>query len=258
MSSEYSGRGDPRASLSLLWGEAPGVNKPGRKPRLTIEAIGKAAMALADTGGLEKLSMRTLSEALGVSAMALYRYVPGKPELLDLIIDRAYAELPQVPASGACWERRLECVARDEWALYLAHPWMLGVSTYRAPLGPHGLRKYERELQAVAGAGLDDLDMDRAVASLSSFVRGAARFAIEGQSAALHTGQSDVQWWEANAQILGTLARPEDFPLASRVGTAVGKAYESSAHPALSFDFGLRCFIEGIRRLAGEGNGVKK
>lgn len=207
-------------------------------------------MALADAGGLDKLSMRTLSDALGVSTMALYRYIPGKPELLDLLIDRAYSELPQDPASGEDWEQRLERVALDEWDLYLAHPWMLNVSTYRAPLGPNGLRKYERELQAAAGSGLDDLDMDLLVTSLSSFVRGAARFAREGQAAARHTGQTDMEWWEANAGLLGKLARPEDFPLASRVGTAAGNAYGSNAHPPLSFQFGLRCFIEGARSLA--------
>lgn len=254
MGSEYSGRGDPLATLSLLWGE-PSANKPGRKPRLTIAAIGEAAMSLADAGGLEQLSMRSLSDALGVSAMALYRYVPGKPELLDLIIDRAYSELPQEPAPGECWEQRLERVARDEWALYLVHPWMLSVSTYRAPLGPNGLRKYERELQAIADAGLDDLDMDLSVNSLSSFVRGAARFALEGQAALQHTGQTDAQWWEANERILRKLVRPDDFPLASRVGTAVGNAYQGSAHPAVAFEFGLRRFIEGVKAMAARHSG---
>lgn len=247
--SEYSGRGDPLVTLSLLWGE-PSANKPGRKPRLTIEEISQAAMDLADAGGIDKLSMRALSDALGVSTMALYRYVPGKPELLDLIIDRAYAKLPQVPASGECWGKRLECVARDEWALYLAHPWMLSVSTYRAPLGPNALRKYERELEAISEAGLDDLDMDRLVTSLSSFVRGAARFALEGQAAPHQTGQTDAEWWEANAQILGKLARSADFPLASRVGTAVGNAYDNRDQPMVSFEYGLSCFIEGAKALA--------
>jgi AcrR family transcriptional regulator len=251
LSSDYSGRGDPQITLSLLWGE-PGANKPGRKPRLTVGEISEAAMVLADAGGIEKLSMRTLGEALGLSTMALYRYVPGKPELLDLIIDRAYSELPQEPASGEGWEQRLECVARDEWALYLAHPWMLGVSNYRAPLGPNGLRKYERELQAIAEAGLDDLDMDLLVTSLSSFVRGAARFALEGQAAPQQTGQTDAEWWEANAQLLGRLARPEDFPLASRVGTAVGTAYDNMAHPVVAFEFGLRRFIDGAKALAAK------
>lgn len=246
---EYSGRGDPTVTLSLLWGqEAPA--RRGRKPGLTPAQVGAAALAIADAQGLQGLSMRVLSEALGVSTMALYRYVPGKAELLDLIIDLAYAELPDAPIGDAHWTRRLESVARDEWKLYLAHPWLLEVSTYRAALGPHGLRKYERELQAIAGAGLGDLEMDLAIASLSGFVRGAARSAIEGRGAFQHTGQTNEAWWAANAALLAKLVRADDFPLASRVGTAVGQAYGGVADPQAIFEFGLARHIDGIRLLA--------
>lgn len=247
MASEYSGRGDPRTTLSLLWG-TQNANKPGRKPRLTIAEIVKAAMVIADAGGLESLSMRTLSEALGISAMALYRYLPGKPELLDLLIDLAYSELPH--ALEGSWEQRMERVARDEWTLYLAHPWMLGVSTYRAALGPHGLRKYERELCALVDAGLTDLEMDLAVASLSNFVRGAARHALEAKRAVMETGQTDDEWWTAHARYLEGLVQASDFPLATRVGTAAALAYGGPADPALAFEFGLARYIDGIKALA--------
>eukprot|EP01034_Spumella_vulgaris_P033525 gene33524-41373_t len=227
LTGEYSGRGDPQVTLSLLWGE-PSAPKRGRKPSLTIGAIGKAAMAIADAGGLDTLSMRALSESLGVSTMALYRYVPGKPELLDLIIDRAYAELPQDPAPGESWERRLERVARDEWELYLAHPWMLSISSYRAALGPSGLRKYERELQAIADTGLDDPGMDLLSDVTSKSI---PAWTTPGRTAPKQTGKTDAEWWQANAQVLEKLVRPDDFPLASRVGSTVGQAAESAAHP---------------------------
>lgn len=254
MGSEYSGRGDPQTSLSLLWG-TPQANKRGRKPRLTAAEIGKAAMAIADAEGLEGLSMRRLGDALGMSTMALYRYVPGKPELLDLLVDLAYSELPQDLAADDSWERRLERVARDEWALYLAHPWMLGVSTYRAALGPHAFRKYERELRAIVDAGLSDLDMDLAVASLSHLVRGAARHALDARRATQDTGQTDAQWWAAHAQHLEILVRAEDFPIASRVGTAAALAYGGPADPAAAFEFGLARLIFGIKASANAGAG---
>lgn len=225
------------------------MSKPGRKPRLSVAEIGKAAMAIADAGGLEGLSMRTLSEALSVSTMALYRYVPGKPELLDLIIDLAYSELPQEQPSEGSWAQRLERVARDEWDLYAAHPWMLGVSTYRAALGPHAFRKYERELRAIVDAGLTDLEMDLVVVSLSNFVRGAARHALEAQRAATDTGQTNEQWWTAHAQYLGGLVQEGDFPIATRVGTAAGMAYGGPADPAIAFEFGLARYIDGVKAL---------
>lgn len=250
MAAEFSGRGDPQATLSLLWSLDAGP-KPGRKPSLTPVQIGLAAMELADASGLEALSMRVLADRLGVSAMSLYRYVPGKPELLDLVVELAHAELPQdLPDDD--WPVRLEEVARDAWALYLRHPWMLEISTYRASLGPHSLRKYERELQAVASAGLSDLVMDLVVASVSDYVRGAARSACEGRSAKKQTGRTDAEWWSLHACLLEQLVDPNVFPLAVRVGAAAGAEYGATTDPERSFDFGLKRLIQGLQQYVEE------
>jgi AcrR family transcriptional regulator len=202
-------------------------------------------MALADAAGLDGLSMRTLGERLGVSAMSLYRYVPGKPELLDLIVELAYAELPQRVPTGH-WQDRLAQVARDSWELYLRHPWMLEVSTYRASLGPHSLRKYERELSAAADAGLDDLEMDLVVAAVSDYVRGAAHSLLAARSASQATGQTNAEWWDAHSALLADLVAPKVFPLAVRVGAAAGAAYGGTTDPERAFEFGLRCLIRGL------------
>lgn len=206
-------------------------------------------MALADTFGLEALSMRALGQRLGVSAMSLYRYVPGKPELLELVVELAYAELPD-DLPQASWETRLRCVALDAWALYQRHPWMLEVSTYRASLGPHSIRKYERELRAIADAGLGDLDMDLVVAAVSDHVRGAARNAVDARVATQVTGGSDEEWWAAHAGLLQQLVDPEVFPLAVRIGAKAGAEYGGTTDPARSFEFGLARLIEGISRFA--------
>jgi AcrR family transcriptional regulator len=244
MASQYPGRGDPQATLSLLWG-LPRSTRPGRKPSLTPADIGAAAMGLADAMGLGALSMRALGERLGVSAMSLYRYVPGKPELLDLIVELAYAELPQHGPHGT-WQARLAQVACDSWKLYLKHPWMLEISTYRASLGPYSLQKYERELSAVADAGLDDLEMDLVVAAVSDYVRGAARSLVEARSAAQVTGQSNAQWWEVHSGLLAQLVDPNVFPLAVRIGEKAGAQYGGTTDPVRSFEFGLHSLIRGI------------
>jgi AcrR family transcriptional regulator len=210
--SRFTGRGDPQTTLSLLW-DLPRSLKPGRRPWLTPALICAEAMALADASGLDALTMRALGERLGVSAMSIYRYVPGKPELLDLIVEMAYAELPDTLPKDT-WEARLHCVAVDTWALYQRHPWMLEVSSYRASLGPHSIRKYERELSAIADAGLGDLDMDLAVAAVSDYVRGAARNALDARTAMQLTGASDEEWWALHAGLLQQLVDPQVFPSA--------------------------------------------
>jgi len=249
--SRFTGRGDPQTTLSLLW-DLPRSAKPGRQPGLTPALIGAEAMALADASGLEALTMRALGERLSVSAMSLYRYVPGKPELLDLVVELAYAELPDT-LPEAPWEMRLRRVALDTWALYQRHPWMLEVSTYRASLGPHSIRKYERELSAVADAGLGDLDMDLVVAAVSDYVRGAARNAVDARTAMQVTGDSDEEWWALHAALLQQLVDPEVFPLAVRIGAKAGAAYGGTTDPARSFAFGLARLIEGVRLFASTG-----
>ena len=83
MSKEFTGGGDFRRSLELLWGwQEPG--RRGPKQRLSTDEVVAAAIAIADSEGLAALSMRRVSEAMGVSPMALYTYVPSKAELVDL------------------------------------------------------------------------------------------------------------------------------------------------------------------------------
>ncbi|MFI9628667.1 TetR/AcrR family transcriptional regulator C-terminal domain-containing protein [Streptomyces sp. NPDC052042] len=94
----YAGQGDARRSMSLLWrAERPEQPRrtpgPGPRPGLSVDAIVTAAIAVADEEGMAALSMRAVGERLGRTAMALYTYVPGKGELLDLMYDAVHAEL---------------------------------------------------------------------------------------------------------------------------------------------------------------------
>lgn len=241
----YTSRGDPRATLDLLWGNMPETRR-GPRRSLTTGAVGAAALELADQGGLAALSMRNLGARLGVAAMALYRYVPTKDVLLELVLEAAYAQLPDELPARAAWPELLRTVATDAWNLYLAHPWMLQISVQRPSLGPHAIRKYERELKSIESAGLPDVDMDLVIASVSDFVRGSARSAIEAAGASEATGLSDRGWWEAHAEHMGRLVSAEQFPLAVRVGSAAGEAYGAATDPQRTFAFGLDRLISGV------------
>lgn len=243
---EYSGSGDPKRSLELLWGvqERP---KRGPKPRLTAEEIVRAAIALADAEGLDGLSMRSIADGLGVSPMSIYTYVPGKAELIDVMVDRAFGEL--TPPGDADWRARLEHIARDNWALFHRHPWLLQITMARPPMGPSTLGKYEYELRAVDGLGLTDLEMDSVVALVTGFAESAARVSVNAAEAERRTGVSDEQWWESVAPLLGTLVDEGDYPLGTRVGTAAGQEYGAPAAPSRAFEFGLARVLDGIEAL---------
>ncbi|NKZ06321.1 TetR/AcrR family transcriptional regulator [Actinomadura latina] len=243
---EYSGSGDPKRSLELLWGvqERP---KRGPKPRLTAAEIVRAAIALADAEGLDALSMRRIADELGVSPMSIYTYVPGKAELIDAMLDRAFGEL--TPPADETWRARLEHIARDNWALFHRHPWLLQITTVRPPMGPNLLGKYEYELRAVDGLGLTDLEMDSVVALVTGFAESAARVSVNAAEAERRSGMSDEQWWESVAPVLDTLVDEADYPLGTRVGTAAGQEYNAAVAPGRAFEFGLARVLDGIEVL---------
>ncbi|GGM73906.1 TetR family transcriptional regulator [Longimycelium tulufanense] len=245
MAMHHSGSGDPARSLALLWRTS---ERPGRKGKadLTVDRIVRAAMEVADTDGVAALSMRRVAERLGVGTMSLYTYVPGKAELIDVMLDAAYGELPLSGELAGGWRERLEFIARQNWALYHRHPWMLQVGRTRPPLGPNGMAKYDYELRAVAGIGLTDLEMDSVITLVVHYVEAAARGSVEAAQAEQHTGMTDEQWWQAQAPLLEKLVDFGRYPVASRVGTAVGVTFNSPYAPEHNFEFGLQRVLDGI------------
>lgn len=198
---DRSGAGDPVRTLELLWREpGHGVAARGPKQQLSVDTVVDTAVELADREGLDALTMRAIAQRLGVTPMTLYTYVPGKAELLDLMLDAVYLRMPRTahPAATA-WRTRVAAVAAENRELLLAHPWVIGLAATRPPLGPGLMTKYEHELAAFEGLGLDDIEMDAALTHLLDFVRSTARTALDQQAAAADSAMSDAAWWEANA-----------------------------------------------------------
>ncbi len=137
MPAEHSSAGDPGRTLELLWRE-PGPADSRRGPRQGLSAgrVAAAAIALADSDGLGSVTMRAVAHALGVVPMSLYTYVPGKAELLDLMLDTVYRQMPRGDLSGLPWRERLAAVAQENRDLFTLHPWVAGVSTSRPRSGP--------------------------------------------------------------------------------------------------------------------------
>ena len=244
---EASGSGDPRRSIQLLWGTAtPG--RRGPRPKLTVDDVVRAAIGLADADGLAAATLRRVAERLGVTVMSLYTYVPAKAELTDLMVDRVCAELASPSLPGE-WRAALEQVARDNWALYHRHPWLLEVVTARPPLGPGVTGKYDAELAAVDGIGLTDVEMDAVLSLVLGHVEGAARRSVDAALVVRRTGLTDDQWWESAGPALAEVFDGERYPLASRVGAAAGEEYQAASSPGHGFEFGLARILDGVAAL---------
>ena len=240
--------GDAARTLALLW-RIPEPARRGPRPRLDVDAVVAAAIALADERGLAAVTMRALAERLGVSAMTLYGYVPGKDELIDLMLDALYAEMPRGPwPAGGGWRERARAVAEANRALFGTHPWAASISTARPPLGPGLMAKYEHELAAFDDAGLGDVDRDAALSFLRAFVPSAAAAAAAAEAAP----GTDAQWWEAAGPLLARVMDPARYPLAVRVGAAAGEAHGSAHDPAHAYAFGLERVLDGLAALVGD------
>jgi AcrR family transcriptional regulator len=249
--SPRTGAGDPARTLQLLWRDTAAVPRHGPRQGLTIDQIVTAATSLADAEGLEAVTMRRLADSLAVVPMTLYTYVPGKAELLDLMLDAAYAQMPRADTAGQPWRQRLTTIATENRVLFDAHPWAAAISTIRPPLGPGLMAKYEHELSALDGLGLDDIEMDAALTHLLSFVQAGARAAADALATRRDTAMDDEQWWADSAPVLQRVLDPRAYPLAVRVGTAAGTAHRAAYNPRYAYDFGLQTILDGLATLIG-------
>jgi AcrR family transcriptional regulator len=249
----FAGQGDPARSMALLW-RTPGPRTgPGPKPGLNVDAIVAAAIAVADTDGLAGLSMRAVAERLGVTAMALYTYVPGKDELVDLMYDGAHAELPVGYDLGQGWRAAVTAWAGDLLGCYLDHPWALQVSFARPVLGPNEQAVVEALARILRQAGLPAAVARRVVSLLFSVVRGTAQTVAESRQAAAG-GASEEAWWSSRAGALRQVAPDfaRQFPDSVWLAGAGTTHRRDDAAPYLereamaAFSTGLTVLLDGI------------
>jgi AcrR family transcriptional regulator len=106
---------------------------------LSKERVLRAAIVLADAGGIDALSMRRLAKELGVEAMSLYNHVANKDEILDGIIDVVVSEI-DLPSDGADWKTAMRQSAISARDVFLRHPWACSLWMSRQGGGPARLR----------------------------------------------------------------------------------------------------------------------
>src|SRR5262249_26576635 len=98
-------------ALERLWAQAHGAEAaaaPARKQGLTLLRVVEAAIELAEEGGIAAVSMRSVAQRLGVTAMALYRHVASKDELLVLMRDVALGDPPALELVEGGWRGALD------------------------------------------------------------------------------------------------------------------------------------------------------
>ncbi|MFE7813500.1 TetR/AcrR family transcriptional regulator [Streptomyces sp. NPDC057433] len=237
---ESSGSGDITRTLHLLWDTGRRPSR-GPKPGLTLDRVVEAAVEVADREGLGALSMRRIATELGTGTMSLYRYVPGKAELLDLMLDRVQrpSEDPADLGDGD-WRSALEALGRATLALYRRHPWLLEVNQSRPILGPSALDGMEKVLTRIKPMNLSDPELVSAIVMIDGYVVGAARTQLYEAEAEHRSGLTDAQFWEAQRPALEKAMLSGRYPvLASLSEDTFGSDFDH-------FEFGLQRILDGL------------
>ncbi|WP_448320205.1 TetR/AcrR family transcriptional regulator [Streptomyces sp. CO7] len=183
---------------------------PNRPVPLDRERIVAAAVALADEGGLDEVSLRKVAARLNAGPMRLYGFIATKQELLDLMLDEVYAEILPEEQPGD-WRAALSVLAHRTRAAALRHEWPADLLGGRPALGPNALAVGEASLAALDGlAGIDTAL--RAVETVNAYVTGAIRREIAHLRAERATGMSQHDWQRASGPRLTRMLDTGRFP----------------------------------------------
>ncbi len=216
--------------------------RPKRRPLDQAQVV-RAALALLDDEGLNALTMRRLSERLGIKAASLYRHVRNKDELLQLLADEISGEIPVAQSMGT-WQEQLRHVAHNVRRGLLAHRDAAQVLAMTAPFGPRRLQHIETLLRILRSAGLSARDAARAAYHLNNvvteFVADESRFT----SMAGATASSRRKMYTQVRKLFKSL--PADtYPVLVELAD-----YLSEDDPDGLFAFGVDLWLRGLAELS--------
>ena len=210
------------------------------KPRtpLSRQRVLRAALVLADTGGIDSLTMRKLGEELQVEAMSLYNHVANKEDILDGIVDLVFGEIA-LPSGRADWKAGMRERAISAHEALLRHPWATSLMQSRTKPGPATLRHHDSVLGSLRIAGFTLVKAAHAFSVMDGYVYG---FALQQINIPL---QSPEQVAEVGENILRQLAG--EYPHLTEMITE--HAMKPGYDYAEEFEFGLDLILDGLERL---------
>ena len=212
----------------------------GAEPRtpLTRDRVMHAALALADAGGIEALSMRKLGEAVGVEAMSLYNHVPSKADLLDGLVDLVFGEI-ELPSGTAGWRTAMRERAIAIRAVLSRHRWAIGLMESRTSPGPATLRHHDAVLGCLRRTGFPVALAAHAYAALDSYIYG---FALQEAGLPFDTGEETAEL----AQAMLAQFPADQYPYLAEF------TFEHVLQPGYDFgreyEYGLDLILDGLDR----------
>jgi AcrR family transcriptional regulator len=252
MAEATSGEQAPRPlppGLDLLCGRRE-RGKRGPRPGLSADAIVEAAVRVADTEGLDAVSMARVAAELGFTPMSLYRYVASKDELLQLMWNASALGAEGLVIEGDGWRPRLRTWAVIQRDMLDRHPWVAQMPLAAPPVAPNSLHFVERGLQTMDGTGLADADRIRIIGLLSSYTLSEARMADDAARAARAARAGDDGESGPPLTYEGLLRELVDertYPRLHRLAWSADSASRPSERE--EFLLGLDLILDGVQAL---------
>lgn len=209
---------------------------PKRAP-LNRDRVLRAALELADEGGIGALTMLQLGRRLGVEAMSLYRHVRNKDDILDGMVDLVFAEI-ELPADRSNWRTVLRARSISARAALRRHPWAITLMESRMAPGPANLRSHDDTLSVLHDSGCSATMATHAYNLVDSYVYG---FALQEVNLPFSSAEElAIVGEELLAQV------PADaYPNLVRVASEL---LASGFDYGNEFEFGLDLILDGIER----------
>lgn len=174
------------------------------RPRLIDRAaVLDAALAVADEGGIDAVTMAAIGRELGVSAMALYRHVGDKADLLDGLVERLLGEVP-VPAPDLAPLDRLAALGDGIRALARAHPHVFPLLLARPATTDDARQRRDLVHSLLGEVGVPADEVPRMERLVSTIVLGFALSEATGRFAH-HSAEVVDEDWAALADVVRTM-----------------------------------------------------
>ncbi|MEU5883011.1 TetR/AcrR family transcriptional regulator [Spirillospora sp. NPDC047279] len=214
----------------------------GPRPAYSRAQITETAIRVADAEGLDAASMRRIAAEMGAGAMSLYRYVPSRDDLIELMVDHVHGEqdLPDRPTGD--WRADLSRVAEESRAMWLRHPWLISLHRGRPAFGPRQLKIIEFAAGALdVGPSVDEILILLDI--LNGYIERTVRAELMWAEEARRTGMGEFDWMARSGPYIRRILDSGDYPMFTRI---VVDARQPHLRPDERFRDGLEKVLDAV------------
>ncbi len=198
----------------------------------------RAAVEVADAGGLGALTIRSLAQELGAKPMSVYYHVANKDEILDGIVDYVFSQI-ELPSTDGNWRTEMRRRAASARSVLRRHRWAIGLLESRVTPGPATLRHHDAVIATLRAAGFSQAMTAHAYALIDSYTYGfalqEAALPFEGPETVADIAEPIMEHFSAG-----------DYPHLVEMATDyyLRPGYDFGDE----FDFGLDLILDGLAK----------